>query len=177
MEMSKIVIISGSPRKNGKTQVLMKHVSDYIKQKNPDTKFINLSEGKVDYYTGDGNHSESTREIVKNVTEADVWFVGTPIYNSFFSSALKNLFEYVDYKKTEGKTAGLVVIASGNIGFTFVQTLLIQLMSYFKVIANPKTVFVTADTIENDEIISDDVKSRLERMVDQTLILASKAKS
>ena len=56
-------------------------VSDYIKQKNPDTKFINLSEGEVDYYTGDGNHSESTREIVKNVTEADVWFVGTPIYN------------------------------------------------------------------------------------------------
>jgi len=177
MEMSKIVIISGSPRKNGKTQVLMKYVSDYIKQKNPDTKFINLSEGGVDYYTGDGNHSESTKEIVKYVTEADVWFVGTPIYNSFFSSALKNLFEYVDYKKTEGKTAGLVVLASGNIGFTFVQTLLIQLMSYFKVIANPKTVFVTTDTIENDEIISDDVKSRLERMVDQTLILASKAKS
>ena len=177
MEMSKVVIISGSPRKNGKTQVLMKYVSDYIKQKNPDTKFINLSEGGVDYYTGDGNHSESTKEIVKNVTEADIWFVGTPIYNSFFSSALKNLFEYVDYKKTEGKTAGLVVLASGNIGFTFVQTLLTQLMSYFKVITNPKTVFVTADTIENGEIVNDDVKTRLQTLIDQTLALATRTRA
>ena len=177
MEMSKIVIISGSPRKNGKTQVLMKYVSDYVKQKNPDTKFINLSEGGVDYYTGDGNHSESTKEIVKYVTEADVWFVGTPIYNSFFSSALKNLFEYVDYKKTEGKTAGLVVLASGNIGFTFVQTLLTQLMSYFKVITNPKTVFVTTDTIENGEIVNDDVKTRLQTLIDQTLALATRTRA
>jgi len=42
--------------------------------------------------------------------ESDVWLIGTPIYNSFFSSALKNLFEYVDYKKTQGKVAELVIM-------------------------------------------------------------------
>ena len=110
----------------------------------------------------------------QNIMEADVWFVGTPIYNSFFSSALKNMFEYIDYKKTEGKVAGLVILASGNIGFTDVQTLLTQLMSYFKVITNPRPAFVTADTIENNEITNDDVKKRLRELVDQTLTLATK---
>ena len=43
--------------------------------------------------------------------EADVWLIGSPIYNSLFSSALKNLFEYVDYKKTEGKVAGMVIFS------------------------------------------------------------------
>ena len=170
----KVVVISGSPRKSGKTPVLMKHVFDYVKQNNPNAKFINLSEGGIDYYTGDGNISDTTKQTIKDITEADIWLVGTPIYNSFFSSALKNLFEYIDYKKTEGKSAGLVVLASGNSGFVDVQTLLTQLMSYFNVITNPRAVFVTADTINNDQIVDDDVKTRLEALVDSTLLLASK---
>jgi len=168
------VVISGSPRKNGKTPVLMKHVFGYVKQKNPDVKMINLSEGGIDYYMGDGNVSETTREAAKDITEADIWLIGTPIYNSFFSAALKNLFEYIDYKKTEGKAAGLVVLASSNSGFVDVQTLLTQLMSYFNVITNPRAVFVTANTIQNDQIVDDDVKARLETMVDSTLELGAK---
>lgn len=172
--MAKVIVISGSPRKKGKTPVLMKYIFEYVKQKSQDVKFINLSEGGIDYYTGDGNVSEITREAAKDITEADVWLIGTPIYNSFFSAALKNLFEYIDYKKTEGKTAGLVVLASGNTGFVDVQTLLTQLMSYFNVITNPRAVFVTADTIQNDQIVDDGVKTRLEAMVDSTLELGSK---
>ena len=173
----KVVVISASPRKIGKTQVFMEFITEYINGlslENLEVQFINLSDGQIDYYTGDGNFSDTTKQAIKNITESDVWLVGTPIYNSFFSSALKNLFEYIDYKKTAGKTAGLVIVASGNSGFTDVQTLLTQLMSYFNVITNPRAVFVTADTVEDGQIISEDVKSRLKQLVDDTLELASK---
>ena len=173
----KVVVISASPRKIGKTQVFMKYVTECLNNSSFEdlvVNFINLSEGVIDYYTGDGNISDTTKQAIKNITDADVWIVGTPIYNSFFSSALKNLFEYIDYKKTAGKTAGLVIVASGNSGFTDVQTLLTQLMSYFNVITNPRAVFVTADTVQNDQIINDDVKSRLKQIVDETLELARK---
>ena len=172
----KVVVISASPRKTGKTQVFMEYVTEYIGKSfdNDKTIFINLSEGGIDYYTGDGTFSNTTKQAIKDITEADVWIIGTPIYNSFFSSALKNLFEYIDYKKTAGKIAGLIIVASGNSGFTDVQTLLTQLMSYFNVITNPRAVFVTADTVDNGEIINEDVKSRLNHLVDETLKLASK---
>ena len=172
--MAKILIISGSPRSNGKTQVLMKYIFEYVKQKNSDTKLINLSDGGIDYYVGTSDYSDATKQAAKDITEADVWLVGTPIYNSFFSAALKNLFEYIDYKKTAGKTAGLVILASSKSGFTDVQTLLTQLMSYFNVITNPRAVFVTANTIVNDQIIDPEVKLRLQALADQTLDLASK---
>jgi NAD(P)H-dependent FMN reductase len=172
--MTKILIISGSPRRNGKTQVLMKYIFEYVKQKNSDTKLVNLSDGGIDYYDGTSDYSDATKQAAKDITEADVWLVGTPIYNSFFSAALKNLFEYIDYKKTEGKTAGIVILASSNSGFTDVQTLLTQLMSYFNVITNPRAVFVTANTIVNDQIIDPEVKLRLQALADQTLELASK---
>ena len=173
----KVVVISASPRKIAKTQVFMKYVTEYIKNSSLsdlDVKLLNLSNGGIDYYTGDGSFSVTTKDAIKNITEADVWIIGTPIYNSFFSSALKNLFEYIDYKKTAGKTAGLIIVAAGNSGFTDVQTLLTQLMSYFNVITNPRAVFVMADTADNDQINDEDVKSRLKQLVDETLKLALK---
>jgi FMN reductase len=171
----KVVVISGSPRKTANTQVMMKFVYDYTKSKNPDTKFINLSEGGVDCYRGPNeNYSETTLQAAKDITEADVWLVGTPIYNSFFSSSLKNLFEYISYKSTAGKTAGLAILASGYIGFTDVQTMLTQLMSYFRVITNPKAVYMTADMIQDGQIVNEEQKTRLRELVDETLKLASR---
>ena len=171
----KVVVISGSPRKNAKTQIMMRYVFEYTKSKNEDTRFVNLSEDGFDYYHGFLNeveYNEKTLQAAKDITDADVWLVGTPIYNSMFSAALKNLFEFVNYKQTAGKTAGLAILASGNIGFTDVQTLLTQLMSYFRVITNPNAVFATADTIEDGQIISVEVKSRLNELVDDTLALS-----
>ena len=171
----KVVVISGSPRENANTEIMMKHVVEYVKQKDVELKFINLSEDGFEYYRGwVDDYNEKTLQAAKDIMEADIWLIGTPIYNSMYSAALKNLFEFVNYKETEGKTAGLAIIASGMIGFTDVQTLLTQLMSYFRVITNPVPVFVTADKMADGKIIDDDVKSRLNQMVDKTLELAKR---
>jgi len=172
----KVVVISGSPRKQAVTQIMMKFVYDYTKSKNSETTFINLSEGGIDYYKGyDIVYSQTTVNAAKEITDADVWLIGTPIYNSFFSAALKNLFEFVNYKQTSGKTAGLAILASGQIGFTDVQTLLTQLMSYFGVVTNPKAVYLTTNQIV-DNLIDENGKCRLKEMVDETLVIASRQK-
>ena len=91
-----------------------------------------------------------------------------------FSSALKNIFEFINYKETEGKTAGLAIIGGGTISFGDVQTLFTQLMSYFRVITNPIAVYSTGDIIEDGKISNEEVKSRLNEMVDKTLEIAKK---
>ena len=171
----KVVIISGSPRKNANTQIIMKYVYDYTKSKNQDTKLINLSEGQIECYRGpDEEYDESTKNAANDIMNADVWLIGSPIYNSFFSSSLKNLFEYINYKKTVGKVAGITVLASGNTGFINVQTLITQLLSYFRVITNPKAVFLTTESIKEDIVSDIDAQNRLKEMVDETLEMASK---
>ncbi len=170
----KVVVISGSPRKGANTEIMMRFVYEYAKTKNEETRFINLSENKIDCYYGPSEkYSDITLQAAKDITEADVWLVGTPIYNSFFSSSLKNLFEYINYKKTAGKVAGIAIMASGNIGFVDVQTLVTQLMSYFRVITNPKAVYMTVDMTKDGTVI-DEAKTRLKELVDETLALASK---
>ncbi|MBI5860127.1 MAG: NAD(P)H-dependent oxidoreductase [Nitrosarchaeum sp.] len=171
----KVVIISGSPRKNGNTQVIMKYVFEYTKSKNADTKLINLSDGQIECYRGpEEEYNEHTKNAANNIMDADVWLIGSPIYNSFFSSALKNLFEYINYKKTEGKVAGMAILAAGNIGFIDVQTLITQLLSYFGVITNPKAVFLTTESISENIISNEEDKKRLRELVDETLKMASK---
>ncbi len=156
---------------------MMKSVFEYTKTKNADTKFINLSEGKIECYRGpEEAYNEETKNAANDIMNADVWLIGSPIYNSFFSSALKNLFEYIDYKKTPGKVAGMAIIAAGNIGFTNVQTLITQLLSYFRVIANPKAVFLTTESIKENSV-SEEAENRLKDMVNETLELASKLHS
>ncbi len=171
----KVVVISGSPRKNANTQLAMKYVFEYTKTKDVDVKYINLSDGQVECYRGPvEEYNEATKNATKDIMDADVWLIGSPIYNSFFSSALKNLFEYVNYKKTEGKVAGMVIMASGNIGFIDVQTMITQLLSYFRVITNPKAVFLTVDSISENVLSDDSGKERVREMVDGTLKMASK---
>ncbi len=171
----KVVIISASPRKNANTQIAMKYVYEFTKTKNVDVKFIDLSGGQIECYRGpDENYNEATKNAINDIVEADMWLIGSPIYNSFFSSALKNLFEYVNYKKTEGKIAGMVIMAAGNIGFIDVQTLITQLLTYFRVIANPKAVFLTVDAVSNNKQLDDSAKERLREMVEDTLKMAFK---
>ncbi len=172
-EVMKVVVISGSPRKNANTQIIMKYVYEYAKSKNQDTKFINLSEDDVECYKGYGvEYNEDTKNATKEIMDADVWIIGTPIYNSFFSSALKNLFEYVDYKKTAGKVAGMAILAAGDIGFINVQNLVTQLLSYFRVITNPRAVFLTTKSVNENSINDEDAQKRLKEMVDETLEIA-----
>ena len=171
----RIVVISGSPRKNANTQIMMKYVFEYAKSKNQDTKLINLSEGQIECYRGpDEEYNEATKIAENDITDADVWLIGSPIYNSFFSSALKNLFEYINYKKTPGKVAGITILAAGNISFVNVQTLITQLLSYFRVMTNPKAVFLTTESITKNSVLNVDAQNRLKEMVDETLEMASK---
>jgi NAD(P)H-dependent FMN reductase len=171
----KIVVISGSPRKAANTQILMKYVYEYTKTKNQDTKLINLSDGNIECYKGfDEEYNDETKTAANDIMDADIWLIGTPVYNSFFSSALKNLFEYVNYKKTEGKVAGMVILGAGSISFVNVQTLITQLLSYFRVITNPKAVFLTTESIKENSVLDKEAQIKLKEMVDGTLEIASK---
>lgn len=170
----KVVVLSASPRKEAKTQFAMRVAYEHAKASYPETTFINMAETPIDCYRGFGeSYSEVTMNAAKAIMEADVWIIGTPIYNSFFSSALKNIFEYVDYKKTAGKVAGMAIVASGEIGFNNVQTLLTQLLSYFGVITNPTAVYLTADKLNADSV-DEKCAMRIKEMVDKTLELATK---
>ena len=168
----KIAIVSGSPRKLSKTIHVMSHVHDYLNNKSYHLDLIDLADENIEIYHGSNeDYNQTTKELINKLTEADVWIIGTPIYNSFFSSAIKNVFEYLNYKNTSGKVAGLIIVASGHISFKSVQTNLTQLMSYFGVLTNPNSVYITVDKIDENNRLTIELKLRLENILDETIRL------
>ena len=168
----KIAIISGSPRKSSKTILVMNHSYNYLKNQSHQLDLIDLADKNIEMYRGvDVDYNQATMDLINKLTEADIWIIGTPVYNSFFSSAVKNVFEYINYKNTAGKIAGLIIVASGHIGFKSVQTNLTQLMSYFGVITNPNPVYITVEELDKNNQLSKELRLRLENVLDETIEL------
>ena len=169
----KILVICGSPREKSYTRVLTKIAFDYAKSKNYDVTYLDLGKVKIEKFRGlEEKYDKMTEDIVKLVESSDIFIIGSPVYDGIFSSAIKNLFEFVNYKALEGKIAGFIIVAGGTISYLQVQGQLQALMNYFRVISNPRSVFVSTDDFdENMNLKNKEVKGRIEKLVEETVNL------
>lgn len=169
----KILIICGSPREKSYTRVLTDITFEYAKSKNYDVTYLDLGKTNIEKFRGlEEKYDKITNKAVNLVESSDIFIIGSPIYNGVFSSAIKNLFELVDYKSLEGKVAGFILMSEGTMSYLQVQGQLQALMNYFRVISNPKSVFAKADNFdENMKLIDEKIKERIERLVEETINL------
>lgn len=99
-----ILILNGSPRKNGNVAHLLKKESDKMLKKNPDTQIIweNVSDLNFNFCHGCmACRSKATcvlpqddaHKIEKEIKECDMLIVGTPVYWGNMNGKLKCLFD------------------------------------------------------------------------------------
>lgn len=172
----KTLIIGGSPRKNSYTNTLANFAYDYAKEKKEDVDFLDLSKTPLDPFKGYGEeYSKHTTETIKAIKEKyQLLILATPVYDSSFTSALKNIFEHSNYKELKGKTAGFIIMASGKISSLLVQTQLNAMMNYFGIFSNPKGVYASMDDFEGMEIKSEVIKQRIKDLIDSSIEIAEK---
>ena len=170
----KILIICGSLRKESLTRVLTDITYKYAKEKYDDVEYLDLRKTRINNFEGfEAEYDDTTKKTVKLIENADVFILGSPIYNGLLSSGLKNLFEFVNYKSLEGKVAGFIIKSNSNISFLQVQGQLTALMTYFRVISNPRSVFVTDEDFDGLKLKNVKIKERIERLVDETVEMKS----
>lgn len=168
----KILVINGSPRKKSYTKILAEFALNCIKEKH-ECVFLDLSKGEVDTFVGfEGKYSERSKKITTSLKDYDVFLICSPVYNAFFSAAIKNLFEHADYKALGGKAAGFIIMAGGKISYTGVQGQLANFMSYFGIVSNPRSIFVGSEAFNKKMNITDkELKKRIDEMVQKTVDL------
>ena len=99
-----ILILNGSPRKNGNVVRLLKKESDKMLKKNPDTQIIweNVSDLNFNFCHGCmACRSKATcvlpqddaHKIEKEIKECDMLIVGTPVYWGNMNGKIKCLFD------------------------------------------------------------------------------------
>ena len=169
----KILVINGSPRKKSYTGVLAKFALNCI-NKQHDCTFLDLSKGEVEIFIGfEEKYSAKHKKIISSLKDYDVFLICSPVYNAFFSSAIKNLFEHVDYKALGEKAVGFIIMAGGKISYTGVQGQLTNFMSYFGIVSNQRAIFVGPEAFDKKRNIKDkDLKKKIDEMVQKTVDLS-----
>lgn len=170
----KVTVVCGSPRDGSYTKVLTDIAFDYSKRLGHDVTYIDVRTGGIAQFEGlDVDYDSKTKSIVEVIEGTDAFIIGSPVYDGCMSSALKNLFEFVDYKVLEGAVAGIIVKGGSRISFLQVQGQIQAMLDYFKVVSNPRAVFVDdADFKEGrQELKGTKIKERIEKLVDETTSL------
>jgi len=170
----RILIVCGSLREESLTRVLTDIAYEYAKKNYDDVEYLDLRKTRINNFQGfEAAYNEITEKTVKLVENSDVFILGCTVYNGLLGSALKNLFEFVDYKALERRVAGFILKSGSNISFLQVQGQLQALMNYFRVISNPRAVFVTDEDFDETKIKNARIKERIERLVDETVKMKS----
>ncbi|ERH52067.1 MULTISPECIES: NADPH-dependent FMN reductase [Bacillus amyloliquefaciens group] len=105
-----ILVISGTPRKNGRTRIAASYIRDRFH-----TDFIDLSESELPLYNGEEEQNElpSVQELRRQVKKSAAVVLLSPEYHSGMSGALKNA---IDFLSSDHWAVAIIAAAGGGKG-------------------------------------------------------------
>ncbi|MBE0477701.1 flavodoxin family protein [Candidatus Aerophobetes bacterium] len=141
----KVLAISGSPRRGGNTEILIRKALDVLKNSGTETELISLADKKIEpcdacrycrKNTGKCHIQDDLAGILEKMLEADGVILGTPVYMGSATAQMKAFMDRAGYiargmeKPFARKLAGAVVVAR-RAGHNFT---LMQLFQFFSVL-------------------------------------------
>lgn len=170
----KIVGISGSIV-GSKTKAAMDYTMKVMKEKYPKADVMLLDLADYDIQFSDGRHfleyEGDTKFVTETIMEADALVIGTPIFQASIPATLKNIFDLLPVNAFRDKIVSMVVTAGSPKHYLIVEQQLKPILSYMKAQIVPTYVFIEEIDFHRKEIINDDVLFRIDRLVEDTVVL------
>lgn len=159
-----------------KTRTAIIYTLNKLAEKYPDaeTTVVDLAEYNVQFSDGRNylDYEGDTGTVAKAIMDADVLIIGSPIFQASIPGTLKNIFDLLPQNALQGKVVSLVVTAGSSRHFLVPEQQLKPILTYLKAQIVQSYVFIEEKDFLRKEIINDDVKFRIERLVDDTVLLA-----
>jgi multimeric flavodoxin WrbA len=124
----RVLLISGSPRGNGNTEVLLNHAAIYLEDKKIESVKFYVSKNKVnpcqgcDFCTANNGckQNDEMKILYQCFDSCDGIIIGTPVYYRNVSSQLKAIFDRTyavkNTKPLSGKIGGAIAVGRGTGG-------------------------------------------------------------
>lgn len=171
----KIVALSGS-RVGSKTRTAMNYTMEMAKRRYPDHDITLIDLADYDIQFSDGrNYIEydgDTKYVTELIMSADAIIIGTPVFQASIPATLKNIFDLLPVNAFRDKVVSTVVTAGTAKHYLMVEQQLKPILSYMKAHIVPTYVFIEEKDFLRKEIVNDDILFRLERLVEDTVLLA-----
>lgn len=170
----KIVGLSGSII-GTKTKTAMKETIDTFKTNYPEEDITLLDLADYDLPFSDGRHyveyEGDALYVTKTLMEADAIIVGTPIFQASIPGTLKNIFDLLPERAFQDKVVSILVTAGSAKHYLIAEQHLKPILTYMKANVTQGFVFIEEADFLSKKIVNDDVLFRIERLVEDTMVL------
>jgi len=136
--------ISGSLSRGSRTSRLIQEVLDRAAgESGVEVELLEISTSGVVLCDGrlPETYDRKTREVIDQVSAADCYVVGSPMYRGSYTGAFKNLFDLLPNDALAGKAVGLVATGGSDHHFLALEHQLRPLLSFFRAHTVPGTVY------------------------------------
>lgn len=171
----KLIGLSGSPV-GSKTRTAMNEAVEKVKGKYPDieTSILDLADYDIQFSDGRNylDYGGDTGYVTKELMEADAIIIGMPIFQASLPGALKNIFDLLPVDAFRDKTVSMLITAGSPKHYLVADLQLKPILSYMKAQIVQTYVFIEEKDFHQKEIINTDVLDRLDRLAEDTVVLA-----
>jgi FMN reductase len=158
-----------------KTRTAMDYTCKTITEKYPDVEvtLIDLAEYTIPFSDG-RNYLEYEGDVgfvTKTIMEADAIIIGTPIFQASIPATLKNIFDLLPVNAFRDKIVSMLITAGSPKHYLIAEQQLKPILAYMKAQIVQTYVFIEDKDFLRKEIVNDDVLFRIERLVEDTVVL------
>ncbi|MDQ0341022.1 FMN reductase/FAD reductase [NAD(P)H] [Caldalkalibacillus uzonensis] len=171
----KLLGISGTIL-GSKTAVLVKQVLDEVEKlrANVQIEFLDLKNYELQFCDGrpTSHYNDDTQEVIKKVSEADLYLIGSPIFNGSIPAPLKNVFDLVSPEVFRHKVMGFVANGGTYQHYLVIENQLKPIAGYLRCYVAPSYVYAHSQHFNtNNEIIDTDLLNRIQKLATELIIM------
>lgn len=170
----KIVLLSGS-KVGSKTRTAMDYTLNITRKNYPDAEvtLLDLAEFEMVFSNGRNyfEYEGDTKYVTETIMAADAIVIGTPTFQASIPATLKNVFDLLPVNAFRDKVVSMLVTAGTAKHYLMAEQQLKPILAYMKAHIVPTYVFIEEQDFHRKEIVNDDVLFRLERLVEDTVLV------
>ncbi|MFC4404963.1 NADPH-dependent FMN reductase [Gracilibacillus xinjiangensis] len=171
----KVVFLSGSIV-GSKTKTAINYAKTKLMDAYPEAEAELLDLAEYDVQFSDGRHyldyNGDTKYVTETLMGADVLVIGTPIFQASLPGTLKNVFDLLPVNAFRDKVVSMIVTAGSAKHYLIPEQQLKPILAYMKAQIVQTYVFIEEIDFQHKEIVNDDVLFRMDRLVEDTIVLA-----
>jgi len=163
--MVTVVAVCGSRRNGSYTRATLRHALDGAASAGADTDLVDLGRVDLPLYHPDLDAQGDSDRLRRLVREAEGVILGSPVYHSSYSSALKSFHDYCSYDDYEDTAVGLVAVAGGGSYASTLEHMRSTVRGVHGwVVPQQLGIRGASGEFEDGELVDDDLRGRAERV-------------
>lgn len=167
----KLVVINGSPRKEGRTGILARYIS-----RTYGAELVDLSTYHLPLYKGEAEQYGLAEVVALQnlVKEADGVILTSPEYHASMSGALKNALDFLSMDQFSSKPVALLAVSGGGKGGINALNSMRTVARGLYANAIPKQLVLDPDNFDyENDAVNEESKGSVEAVIEELKLYAS----